>query len=127
MNAQTIFTFAFLFSLIFGQFVLLGNVDRPVSRLLNPSIHNLNPARDRNNSALSVSRSTHFQGAKHIDLLFSLLDASPEKLRVMKKTIERVQLMSPEQKKEMRGRLKELTNRISFRRRLREKKINQVF
>ena len=45
-----------------------------------------------------------------IELLQRLLKAKPEKLRVMRKTIERVELMSQEQRKTMSERLRHFRN-----------------
>jgi hypothetical protein len=45
-------------------------------------------------------------GDEQIALLHSLLNASPERLKIIRKTIERVESMTLEERKNMRGRLK---------------------
>ena len=45
-----------------------------------------------------------------IEILLKLLKAKPEKLRIMRKTIERVELMTPEQKRGMSLRLNRFRN-----------------
>ena len=63
---------------------------------------------DGNVSKVDKKRQLNFPSSDQIDLLRSLLDASPERLRVMKKTIERVESMSPDQKRNVKMRLRKL-------------------
>ena len=44
--------------------------------------------------------------AEQMELLRFFLEASPERLQVIRKTIERVEKMTPEERKSMRARLK---------------------
>ena len=64
--------------------------------------------RDGNVSKVDKKRKLNFPSSDQIDLLRSLLDASPERLRVMKKTIERVESMTPDQKRNVKIRLRKL-------------------
>lgn len=63
---------------------------------------------DKNYTKMSLRRKSPFPGANEVELLRSLLDASPERLKIMKKTIERVESMSPQKKKEIKMRLRQL-------------------
>ena len=63
---------------------------------------------DKNHTKMGLLRKPLFPGANEVELLRSLLDASPERLKIMKKTIERVESMSPEKKKEIKMRWRQL-------------------
>lgn len=65
---------------------------------------------DKNQSTKSHLKNPLFPGANQVDLLRSLLDAPPEKLRILRQTIERLEGMSIERKKEIKHRLKNLRN-----------------
>ena len=66
----------------------------------------LNKSSNEKNMTKSGSkRSVQLPNASEIELLQRLLDVSPERLRFMKKAIERVESMSPEQKKNIKERL----------------------
>lgn len=71
----------------------------------------LNKSSNEKNMTKSGSkRSVQLPNASEIELLQRLLDVSPERLRFMKKAIERVESMSPEQKKNIKERLSKLRN-----------------
>jgi hypothetical protein len=89
---------------------------------------------DGNVSKVDKKRQLNFPSSDQIDLLRSLLDASPERLRVMKKTIERVESMSPDQKRNVKMRLRKLRDappHIRFKElgnlRLRYEKLNKYW
>jgi hypothetical protein len=65
---------------------------------------------DKNQTKKTLRGIPLFPGANQVDLLRSLLDAPPENLRILRKTIERVEGMSPEQKKDIKHRLRNLRN-----------------
>jgi hypothetical protein len=65
---------------------------------------------DRNMTKSGSKRSVQLPNASEIELLQRLLDVSPERLRFMKKAIERVESMNPEQKKNIKERLSKLKN-----------------
>ena len=65
---------------------------------------------DKNQTKKNLRGIPLFPGANQVDLLRSLLDAPPENLRILRKTIERVEGMSPEQKKDIKHRLRNLRN-----------------
>ena len=80
-------------------------VNQPITKN-NDSIHK--SSSDSNFTNISLRRKPSFPGANEVELLRSLLDASPERLKIMKKTIERVESMSPQKKKEIKKRLRQL-------------------
>ena len=61
---------------------------------------------DHNRSMLDFHRKKRPLGDEQIELLHSLLDAPPERLRVIRQTVERIESMSPEQRRGMKARLK---------------------
>ena len=61
---------------------------------------------DQNRTGPDIHWRKRPPGDEQMELLHFLLDASPERLQAMRKTIERVEAMSPEQRKSMRARLK---------------------
>lgn len=61
---------------------------------------------DQNRSGSALHWGKRPPNDEQIKLLHFLLEASPERLRAMRKTIESVESMSPEQRKSMRARLK---------------------
>ena len=63
---------------------------------------------DKNMSKSGGFRKSNFSDLGEIEILRRLLDAPPEKLKIMKKTIERVESMTPEQKRNVSNRLKKL-------------------
>lgn len=63
---------------------------------------------NKNHPKGDLLRKPLFPGAGQVDLLRVLLDMPPEKLRIMRKTIERVEKMSPVHKKEIKIRLSRL-------------------
>ena len=80
-------------------------VNQPITKN-NDSIHK--SSSDNNFTNISLRRKPSFPGANEVELLRTLLDASPERLKIMKKTIERVESMSPQKKKEIKKRLRQL-------------------
>ena len=106
-NSTTKFVLLFLFiplSLIFAA----DRKERDESGVKNLQIrkHFL----DENQSTKTHRGTPLFPGANQVDLLRSLLDAPPEKLRILRQTIERLESMSMEQKKEIKHRLRNLRN-----------------
>ena len=79
-----------------------GQTAQKTNRLIHKSFN------DKNYTKMNLRRKPLFPGANEVELLRSLLDASPERLKIMKKTIERVESMSPQKKKEIKMRLKQL-------------------
>ena len=61
---------------------------------------------DQNRTGSALHRGKRPPNDEQIELLHFLLEASPERLQTIRKTIERVESMSPEQRKSMRARLK---------------------
>ena len=61
---------------------------------------------DHNRTGPGLHRKKRPPGEEQMELLRFLLEASPERLRVMRRTIERVEKMTPEERKGMRARLK---------------------
>ena len=61
---------------------------------------------DQNRTGSGFHRKRKPPGEEQMELLRFLLEASPERLHVMRKTIERVEKMTPEERKSMRARLK---------------------
>ena len=98
------------FTLFFPLNVIFGGDDkkRDNSRMQKSEIrkHFL----DKNQSKKTSRGAPLFPGANQVDMLRSLLDAPPEKLRILRQTIERVEGMSLEQKKEIKHRLRNLRN-----------------
>lgn len=64
--------------------------------------------RDSNQTKVMKMGKTRMPAVSEINLLRSLLDSSPERLKIMRKTIERVESMSPDQKKKIKDRLSKL-------------------
>lgn len=97
------------FLVIGGGSILLhgneGSLNQATTETKN-SIHK--SLSDNNFTKMSSRRRPSFPGANEVELLRSLLDASPERLKIMKKTIERVESMSPQKKKEIKKRLRQL-------------------
>ena len=88
------------FLVIGGGLILLrgdeGSLNQVTSKTKN-SIHK--SLSDNNFTKMSSRRRPFFPDVNEVELLRSLLDASPERLKIMKKTIERVESMSPQKKK----------------------------
>jgi hypothetical protein len=63
---------------------------------------------EHNLTTMPARQKPPFPGGREVELLRSLLDAPPERLKILKKTIERVELMSPQKKKEIKKRLRQL-------------------
>ena len=61
---------------------------------------------DQNRTGPGLHRKKRPPGDEQMELLRFLLEASPERLQVMRRTIERVEKMTPEERKSMRARLK---------------------
>lgn len=61
---------------------------------------------DENRSRTDFQRKRRPPSEEQMELLRFLLEASPERLQVIRRTIERVEMMTPEERKSMRGRLK---------------------
>ena len=61
---------------------------------------------DHNRTAQGGHRKRRAPGEEQMELLRFFLEASPERLQVIRKTIERVEKMTPEERKSMRARLK---------------------
>jgi len=61
---------------------------------------------DHNRTGQGGHRKRRAPGEEQMDLLRFFLEASPERLQVIRKTIERVEKMTPEERKSMRARLK---------------------
>ena len=61
---------------------------------------------DQNRTGPGLHRKKRPPGEEQMELLRFLLEASPERLQVMRRTIERVEKMTPEERKSMRARLK---------------------
>ena len=61
---------------------------------------------DQNLTIQGFHRKRRAPGEEQMELLRFFLEASPERLQVIRKTIERVEKMTPEERKNMRGRLK---------------------
>lgn len=99
-----------LFTMFFSLNITFGSDDkkRDNSRMQKSEIrkHFL----DENQSKKTSRGVPLFPGANQVDLLRSLLDAPPEKLRILRQTIERVEGMSLERKKEIKHRLRSLRN-----------------
>ena len=85
-----------------GSILLHGNEEslKQATTETKNSIHK--SLSDNNFTKMSSRRRPSFPGANEVELLRSLLDASPERLKIMKKTIERVESMSPQKKKEIK-------------------------
>ena len=75
-----------------GKFRFLGNPD--LERF------------DKNRTRADFQRKKRPPSEGQMELLRFLLEASPERLQVMRRTIERVEKMTPEERKSMRVRLK---------------------
>ena len=91
-----------------GSILLHGNEEsfKQATSETKNSIHK--SLSDNNYTKMNSRRRPTFPGANEVELLRSLLDASPERLKIMKKTIERVESMSPQKKKEIKKRLRQL-------------------
>ena len=61
---------------------------------------------DQNRTGPGLHRKKRPPGEEQMELLRFLLEASPERLQVIRRTIEHVEKMTPEERKSMRGRLK---------------------
>ena len=61
---------------------------------------------EQNRTGSGLHRKKRPPGDEQMELLRFLLEASPERLQVMRRTIERVEKMTPEERKSMRARLK---------------------
>ena len=61
---------------------------------------------DENRSRSDFQRKRRSPSEEQMELLRFLLEASPERLQVIRRTIERVEMMTLEERKSMRGRLK---------------------
>jgi len=61
---------------------------------------------DHNRTGQGGHRKRRAPGEEQMELLRFFLEASPERLQVIRKTIERVEKMTPEERKSMRARLK---------------------
>ena len=61
---------------------------------------------DHNRTVQGGHRKRRAPGEEQMDLLRFFLEASPERLQVIRKTIERVEKMTPDERKNMRARLK---------------------
>ena len=59
-----------------------------------------------NRTSPDLHRKRRPPSEEQMELLRFLLEASPERLQVIRRTIERVEKMTPEERKSMRGRLK---------------------
>ncbi|MBT3637599.1 MAG: hypothetical protein HN531_11705 [Opitutae bacterium] len=75
-----------------GKFRFLGNSDSGRS--------------DENRTRADFHRKKRPPSEEQMELLRFLLEASPERLQVIRGTIERVEKMTPEERKSMRARLK---------------------
>jgi len=75
-----------------GKFRFLGNSDSVRS--------------DENRTRADFHRKKRPPSEEQMELLRFLLEASPERLQVIRGTIERVEKMTPEERKSMRARLK---------------------
>ena len=105
-KAKKLSVFLYLLSCAFS-FLLYGKNEKPGP--LN-GIQGVNKPIlvDNNNSMRELHRKSLFPGARQVDLLRALLEMPPEKLRIMRKAIERVEGMSSVQKKEIKIRLRKL-------------------
>jgi len=61
---------------------------------------------DENRTRSDFQRRRRSPSEEQMELLRFLLEASPERLQVIRRTIERVEKMTPEERKSIRGRLK---------------------
>ena len=95
--------------IFFICFNILKSEDRDKENLIpGPDKRLVKSYGDGNVTKVDKKRKLNFPSSNQIDLLRSLLDASPERLRLMKKTIERVESMTPDQKRNVKVRLRKL-------------------
>ena len=105
-KAKMLLVFFYLWSCPFS-FLLNGNNKKPGPLPGHQGV-NRPLVVDNNQTKRELHRKPHFPGASQVDLLRTLLEMPPEKLRIMRNTIERVEGMSPVQKKEIKTRLRKL-------------------
>ena len=97
------------FLVIGGGSILLHGNEESLNQAIYKTKNSIHKNLDDNNFTKLISRRRlSFPGVNEVELLRSLLDASPERLKIMKKTIERVESMSPQKKKEIKKRLRQL-------------------
>ena len=107
MNFLRLF-FAFLLSLFASDLVAEKVLNKNFDKLKH---YSRKPLTDSNSSQSVPRKKPQFPVNKQINLLKSLLDTPPERLKIMRKTIERIESMNPEQKRALRQRLSTLNNK----------------
>lgn len=99
-----------LLSLFFPLSLSLGEKENDGKKLSIQKMERTKHFSDKNQTKKNLRGIPIFPGANQVELLRALLDASPENLRILRKTIERVEGMSLEQKKVIKHRLRNLKN-----------------
>jgi hypothetical protein len=99
-----------LLSLFFPLSLSLGEGGDDRKKLSIQKMERTKHLSDKNQTKKNLRGIPIFPGANQVELLRSLLDAPPENLRILRKTIERVEGMSLEQKKDIKHRLRNLKN-----------------
>ena len=105
-KAKILLVFFYLWSCPFS-FLLNGKNEKPIP-LPGTQGGNRPHFVDNNQTMRESHRKPLFPGASQVDLLRALLEMPPEKLRIMRKAIERVEGMSLVHKKEIKTRLRKL-------------------